>query len=359
MNVKTYPRTLAGLAESIKDDLVKRQPVPLVTLDHRDGLTANQVAAVVRADPEVMVEEIDHLDEWINEVAYAAAVDIIGDATDETIKAWERADGRDYADLKAEFDTSDERNELYFWLRDNDPSTVVRDLARATSDQILRVEAFGEDDGFSFEPVTPAQVLARIGFEATEHNVSVIQYALDNASPEYSVILGYWVFAADMETVLDLPLTGKVTVTNPHLFLGNPFIGGGFMTEEPLHGTVTLDRDDLRTDEEAFGYSVTKIYGGLSAREMRAEIATVPVLTWESALHDGAPGGQNAASALQQPECTSTHWSLGQQANGTWGIELIGVNHGEEVPTAGFHLGHYPTEQGAKNAAEQAEQAPH
>ncbi len=99
---------------------------------------------------------------------------------------------------------------------------------------------------------------------------------LAECSPEFSVLMGYWIVGADVETLYDLGSDVKqVTITNPHLYLGNPSSGTGFISEEPFEGTVTVDRGDLRTDKDAFGYSVESIYGGLNASQFEAEITPV------------------------------------------------------------------------------------
>ena len=85
-------------------------------------------------------------------------------------------------------------------------------------------------------------------------------------------------YCADVQTFLDLDGEDDsfVRVTNPHLYLGNPLMGSGFVTEEPLHGVVQIRRGDLKTDRDAFGYSIEKIYGGVNVSSFEAEVAAVP-----------------------------------------------------------------------------------
>ena len=72
-------------------------------------------------------------------------------------------------------------------------------------------------------------------------------------------------------------------------------------------------------------------------------------LVWESALTDEA-GDQNADSAVDPPKGTSAYYSLGPDSDRNWGLELITVDHGDEVDAT--YLGAFPSEDKAKAAAE-------
>lgn len=87
--------------------------------------------------------------------------------------------------------------------------------------------------------------------------------------------------------------------------------------------------------------------------------AEAPALVWESAGTD-EPGDQHASSTLRvHPESTSAHYSLGPayaapDVDGErWSVELVQVRHGERV--AATDLGVHPTEQDAKDHAQQWE----
>jgi hypothetical protein len=74
-------------------------------------------------------------------------------------------------------------------------------------------------------------------------------------------------------------------------------------------------------------------------------------LVWESAGTD-EPGDQAADSRIVDPGCTSMYYLLGPEGARRWGVELIGVNHAEEVPGSVTDLGNqHPTEADAKNVA--------
>jgi len=70
-------------------------------------------------------------------------------------------------------------------------------------------------------------------------------------------------------------------------------------------------------------------------------------LVWEPAGTD-EPGDQNADTRL----IPHGYWALGPNDITDWTVELIETDeHGNEIPTGGIHLGHYPSEGTAKTAA--------
>ena len=149
-----------------------------------------------------------------------------------------------------------------------------------TPDVLLRIgiDALDEDHAIVRTPVTAVGVLARLGIAVDAHNTATVQYTLDNADPQSSILMGYWIIAADLSTLIGLPTDpdSVVAIDHPHLYLGNPAAGYGFITEQPLHATVHIRRADLRTDTDAFGYAVADVYGGLTTREFTAAIRAVP-----------------------------------------------------------------------------------
>jgi hypothetical protein len=79
----------------------------------------------------------------------------------------------------------------------------------------------------------------------------------------------------DLEAVANLPACRMVELRNPHVWLGNPFAGSGWCSEEAFTGTLTVDRADLQTDDDAFGYSWNEVVGGTSPSDFSCEIAAV------------------------------------------------------------------------------------
>lgn len=254
--------------QHLLDKAIEAMPneVWLTYVDYRDELTDTQVAAIVRGDLQSL--DSDMMD-WLSDNEWDGLLHLLEEVLpDEDERDELRGTDTYFENFREE---ASNRNQ-------SDP---VRELANHTGRVLLRIpiDALDEDHAYSFEEVTADQVLNRVMLDKTEHNLREVQYALDNASPEFSVLMGYWIVGADVETLLDLPYDGKVEIVNPYLYLGNPFTGSGFITEKALTGTVTVDRTDLRSDKDAFGYSVNEIYGGLSTSQFEAEIR--PVTTEE------------------------------------------------------------------------------
>lgn len=250
----------------VRDELLKRidgKTYPLVYVDYRDELSDKSVAAIVKGDYETLDEE-----NWEWE----------SDSRDESAKTIIEELFQEIDDLEFDFDEffgTEEYDEVRFAVEDRDDSEPYKQLCRNTGNTLLRIEAIGEDNGWAFQEVTPAQILDQIGFERSEHNVKAIDKCLLEVSPEFGVTMGYWVIGADIEVLYNLPVREgdyEVEIVNPFLFLGNPFSGRGWITEVALEGIVTVQRSDLRSDKDAFGYSVQEIFGHPSASDFDAEI---------------------------------------------------------------------------------------
>ena len=240
------------------DDAIARldESYDLVYVDYRDQLTDEQVTFLVKGDTEALY---DSLDEWFSEAEYLGAEAAMHDAfDDDELDCLGQTGVQTIRETIMERDTSD-------WLSA---------LIRQTPDPLLRVCVIDEDDAFAFESVNAREVLDKVGLSHSDHNVAAVEQALAECSPEYSVLLGYWVFSADLTALSKLEEDQVVRVANPHLYLGNPMAGSGFVTEPVLHGVVAIPRSELRTDDDAFGYSIASIYGGVRTSEYHSEIDT-------------------------------------------------------------------------------------
>ncbi len=272
-----YPhKTVKDLADAIIADLSPKYD--LVYVDYRSEFSPEQVALIVRGDWEKLW---DTTVDWESDSRYDATKAIIKDVGEDVIRRWQREDPDDdrLDDLLDDLESSDEIERVRDAIYERDEGRWTDQLASNTGDTLLRFWAIDEDSGWSFTEVTPEMVLDQPAFEfieRTEENVKAIQYALDNSSPEYSVTLGMWVVGASVSDLLNLPSDGFVEVADPHLWLCNPFTGGGFITEKPLTGWVTVERGDLRSDKDAFGWTADEVYGGLSASQFSAELQHVP-----------------------------------------------------------------------------------
>jgi hypothetical protein len=237
----------------------------LCFVDYDERLTGEQVEHLVAGDTEKLWES---LDEWEMESRWYGVKYVIDNTfTDEE---WDSL-------------SSEDQDEVRYAIEERDESDWVTELISHTSNPLLRINCISEDDSFSFEPVEPGQVLDLLDidepttglFGHDEHNMKVVNATLLECSPEYSVLMGYWVISVDLETLYKAQDDSKIKITNPHLWLGNPFAGSGWLTEEPLHGTIVVDRADIHTDKAAFGYSIDEIFGGVTASSYEAEIEVV------------------------------------------------------------------------------------
>jgi hypothetical protein len=243
----------------------------LVYVDYRDKLTDEQVDNIVSDDMEAFWTSTE---EWESNARYESAKFEIEQLLKDLIREWENEDDEDYDHLTDQFLQTEEFDEVRYAIEERDESDWVTRLASNTPRALLRITAIDEDHGFAFEDVQAEQVLARVGLSATEHNLRVINDMLPECSPEFSVLLGYWIVGADVADLVKLNGEEPVDIVNPHLYLGNPFSGSGYISEEPLHGVKRIMRDEVHTDKGAFGYSVTEIFGGLDTSQFEAEVKT-------------------------------------------------------------------------------------
>lgn len=245
----------------------------LVFVDQGDQLTDEQVEAIVENDFPKLFELTEQFE---SDARDASLREIVTAAVAETIQAWENEDDADYSQLADEFELTDEWESVNEAVTERDNSDWLRQLAAATPDVLLRINVFNEDDAYDHEAVAPEAALVKVGLPVTASNVATMAETLANASPEFSVLLGYWIVGADVEDLHAMTSDAtQVQIVNPHLYLGNPFAGSGFISEVAFEGTVTVKREDLHTDKGAFGYGVDDLYGGLNASQYRAEITPV------------------------------------------------------------------------------------
>ena len=242
----------------------------LVYVDYRDELTEDQVAVIARGDNLWETKAGERLSEYESEATWNGACDVV----DGLSKDVARREDVDLDDL--EWDASDDRNYLIEQVCLRESGAWYKQIASQTPAVLMRVCVADEDHSFSFEAVEAERVLTQIGAPVNEHNVREVNYALDNASPEFSVVLGYLIFAVSVLDLWDLPVEGgKVKVTNPHLWLGSPFSGSGYCTDNALEAEFIIDRADLRTDKDAFGYGWAEVCGGVTTSMYEADIALV------------------------------------------------------------------------------------
>jgi hypothetical protein len=272
--MSTQDRTVQALGEAVTQELSERYT--LVYNDRGDGLPADVVAALVRGADEWETKGGEALHEWAGDVCWVAACDVADELAKELVRRWERDDDADYDQLlDCEWHGSDERASVIDEVIGRDHSEWFSELVNHHGAVLLRVSvaAMDEDADLSFTALTCEHFLDLLGFEHTDSNILLADEVIDNASTEFSVTIGQALIAVDLRTVADLPSDGKVVLRNPHVWLGNPFIGSGWCSETAFTGTLTVDRDDLRTDSDGFGWSWEKVVGGTSPSYFAGEIA--------------------------------------------------------------------------------------
>jgi hypothetical protein len=242
----------------------------LLYIDQGDRLSTDQCDALARQDWSALD---DSFMEWESDAkttgAESVAEDVVRDALRDVV-----ADEDGFVspsaldDALSEFRYTNEWDTLREVIYERDDSNALRDLARNTPAILMRSLVVHEDDAWSFSDPTPADIVSGFlsqlesgsVFPINEHNERVIRDTLVEVTPESSVVLGMIVYAVDPVDLVDITST-HVDVVNPYLYLGNPFAGTGFVSEEPLDATFRFERDDLRTDRDSFGYSWTEIAG--------------------------------------------------------------------------------------------------
>jgi hypothetical protein len=265
----------AALVAQLADEIIRRldKSYDLVYVDYRDELSDSQVSALVRGD-----EWLEESWEWEADSRYGAARQIIDELAKDVVREWsEEADADLNFLLEALKDGVDEWDRVRFTIEERDTGSWVTQLIRQTPNVLLRINVLDEDHAYAFEDVSARRVLRDIGLRATRSNLESVRYVLANASPEYSVLLGYWIVGAAVADIHALPNDpeAEIDIVNPYLYLGNPFTGSGFISERPMDGVARVKRKDLRTDKDAFGYAVDEIYGGLRASDFECKLRLV------------------------------------------------------------------------------------
>jgi hypothetical protein len=266
-------RTIEALGKTAEREL--RDKYDLVHVCQGGSLSADLVAALVKGDNEWETKGGEALTEWESEAQRASACDAVDELAKDIVRRWEQEDGVDYDELlDGEWLVSDARMGLIDAVRERDGSEWFSELVNRHGAVLLRVaiKKMDEDAGLSYTALEPEQFLDLLGFEHTDHNIRLAGELIDNALPEFSVAIGQALIGVDLETVVHLPSSGAVGLRNPHVWLGNPFAGSGWCSEQAFTGTLTVDRGDLKTDKDAFGYSWNEVVGGTSPNYYAGEL---------------------------------------------------------------------------------------
>jgi len=263
------PRTLAELRDEILANLDETYDLVFVAYD--DKLTDEQTAALVRGDFEAIW---DSTDEWTCDSSHEGAKYHIAEHLADAIRTFEAADDDDYTDLSDSFEFSAEYDEVRELIMDRDAGQWFDELIGNTPDPLLRVPLVDEDHALEPSIATPADVLTACGLPHTPGNVQLANDLLANVPSSVGMI--YALATVDLAVVNMIPSDAFATITGPHLLMGNPF-AGAYHAEGPFEGSVSVERDDLRTDRDAFGCSWDECAGLASVSYYAAEIAAAQI----------------------------------------------------------------------------------
>lgn len=271
--VSLSKRNTSYLARQIIANL--NESYDLIYVDYRDQLNDAQKAALVKGDWDGLINDPD-IEEWESASRYEGTKYVIDEAVKDVISTWEDEDGEFYSEIADDFDGSTDWDEVRYEIEGRGKGDWLEELVSHSGDVLLRINVLDEDHGYAFNDVQAEDVLADVGLPVTEANVKNMNSTLAECSPEFSVLLGYWIVGADLSDLYKLPYDcEQVEIVNPYLYLGNPFSGSGWISDDPFEGVVQVARKDLRTDKDAFGYSIDNIFGGVSPSSYQAEIRAI------------------------------------------------------------------------------------
>lgn len=243
----------------------------LVHVAYDDSFNDSDIDAILRDGYS------EHTDEWISDRQWEAACDL----ADELFKD-ECADAELHDDLVGDWLASSEREDLIHTLQELDTSRPYDDLLRNTSPVLFRVQQDEDDMVFLDADTLNAgsfAVMNALGLGPSWH------YAIREILPE---IAGYAagggdhfgvaiVFRANPGVLWNVPDDAHVTVSDPFIWLTNPWAGNGYGVVAKAM-TVTLKRSEIHTDKAAWGYGADDVFGGLYIDEsdITVDTSTVP-----------------------------------------------------------------------------------
>lgn len=235
---------------------VQGRSFTLVYVAYDDRLTKDQVAALVRGDG-FDDPAWEQYDEWVSEVRFQSVTEVREQVEREVRQRLYREfdNGGPWLD---EVELTPEQEDLIEeTIRDKDDSDPLSRLISNTGSVAIRVplgEVPRDEDG----EVDVAALAAMLGRPGLIHE-GTIRHILAECYDLYleAFLVAYvrldesWLFA-EPET--------PVTFETPYLWLGNPFAGNGWCDELPGL-SLTVERSQLRTDDDAPGYSWQEVAG--------------------------------------------------------------------------------------------------
>jgi hypothetical protein len=256
-------KTITDLHAEVTADL--NDTYTLVDVSQGDSLTDKQVDDLVAGNFEALYESTE---EWSSEAESDGAAWHLNEHVAGVLSRWARA-GEEYpATLAEDYVCSDGWYESMVAIRERDTSTWLADLA-ANTPVLLRIKLIDEDASFDPCQASERDLLAKVGLPVDEENLATAANLLANVSTTIGMV--YVMAGTTADVFLTLPEDGQVRVVSPYLYVGNPFSGSA-MVDGPFNGSLVVDRGDLRTDNDAFGYSWNEIAGGVHASSYAAQI---------------------------------------------------------------------------------------
>lgn len=246
-------RTVAEIYDAIDVAEIKPYRLDLTYIDYRDGLRPEQVEEVLRQGWSEDVEE------WTGGAQWDGACDL----ADELFR--EEATDSEFEALEEQWTESDERTDLIVTLQEMDRSDPYGDLLRNSGQMLFRVSP--DEDQMPFlsdelsEPFLACEALG-LGPEFLEAVTEIVP-EIEGYRAEGGAHFGAtWVFSANPNDLRLFPEGSRVDVTDPFLWLCNPWAGNGYGVQ--VKGvTVALNFDDIHVDSKAWGYSADETFGGL------------------------------------------------------------------------------------------------
>lgn len=212
----------------------------LVWVDYDDGFSPGQVEKLIHGDWP------DDTDEWISarqwEAANALATELLGEDADD-----------------------DDHYALVERIQELDTSNPWRDLMRNTGMTLFRVSP--DEDHMPFlcdELDDPAAACDALGLDVSflpaviEILPEIAGYKCEGGAHFGATI----VFSANPADLWNVGPEGRIRVSDPFLWLCNPWAGNGYgVVAEGCR--VQLDIADVHVDQFAWGYSAADVFGGL------------------------------------------------------------------------------------------------
>lgn len=240
------------MTKTLEERVAEAVPVyrrELVYVDYRDELTPADVEEMIHG------EWPESFDDWIGEAQWRSAHEL----ADELI-------------AEEEF-TEDERDALVETLVDMDTSEPWRDLARNTGRMLFRYSPSEDDMVWIGGDIDTAERLhAELGL-APEFlpAVQAIWPEIEGYTLSGGGFGATFVFSADVAEMIEWGT--HVTVSDPFLWLTNPWSGNGY--GEVAEGcTIKLAKADVHVDRYAWGYGADTVFGGLPLPDSDIEIST-------------------------------------------------------------------------------------